>query len=595
MKKLLAVLMTMVMTLSLFGCSSGPSKDELEKALASELTKICKSDSFEEDDTLSETMTKLSTAIKDDKFSSKEILDQIGSGTVTGSGKADFSIKILNMEMGGTCTTNLELKRGKDALSGELDLAVDMNTSMSSESYNDNMKISFYLDFGDLVAYSKGDSSLVKGGWEARPFSISDVKQNIPAPVQLYDTMVDTESFNKFGKLCDEHTEVTDEGDGKHALTTELDWATLYKEYKDNIDKIAEESSNTNVGGISLNQIMDVKKLLENASMTVINKVIFNENNEFRGFDFKLKDLVLSSDKESESGTTIKVNELSFSLDIDDKDVEVVIPESVKEEAKANSSSSYKPNMTAEEIDNSFDEYSGSKKIDFTDESVDVKVGEVEGYEPYTFDEPAVDVYENDERDTGVTVTIEEEPDTGDSADFELSTMDENDDHTFAENEEPEDFIKLSGNTVYMDVDNDGKWYEFDIPADYLSEKDSTDSRYSVTVYEDDNEYLSGATYSTAFGSYDSLEDTERSTSYLKETYAGNGNYDVIELFGATDKPDYAIAYYGNNKDTMYVSIYTHVPGAKYVIETRAFSFKADGGFKYKFEELLNAYRPLLK
>ena len=560
MRKIIALLIVISIMLSIVGCSSEPSKEDLEKALTKEIGKVCDTDSLSDEDTLSQRITKISTAVSENKLSSNDVLSNIGSGTATIEASTDFDIGLL----GATLTGKLQVIGGIQYGNNHT-----VYMSITCGIIDDKLDVSeleAYVDLANNVVYSKSNESDHWEKQDLRSETIKGVAGEIPVNTESLKS-IDKEAFDKFSDFCDKHTEVTDEGDGKYALKTEFSWKDFYEEYKDNIMKTVTDS----VG--SLGSYIDINKMIESTEAAFVNKITFTPDNEVCDYEFKIAELGIGDKQEGSIWVILK--DLLLNINIDDTDITVEIPNDIVE--------------SAEQKQNT---------IDYMYEKFDKGMSEAQA--DVEESKANLDKYyseEDNDADTSIYVAPPTAPETTDDAyvkfeddtDYELGT-DENDDHTFGEFEYPDDYVSINGSSVTMDVDLNDEQVEFKIPNDDINYSESQDYIYSVTAYESDASYFTGADYSMEFGPINSIEAVEEKISYLRDTYGSTAKINVtpVEKNGVTD---YVVTYddqYGGK----YAIIYTHVPGCVNCIRTKAFTYERDGKHKYDFDQLVEKFYP---
>ena len=568
MKKFLATLMVMVLTVCMVGCSSGPSKDELEKALTKELGRICDTDSLSHEDTLSQRITKISTAVSENKLSSNKVLDSIGSGTSNIKVKADFDIGFFGAAIVGTLDVNGKIQYGDNVARMTVGMGI---TSDDTSSFSE---LEAYLDWANNVVYSRSSDA---DHWEKQDLNSANIKEAATSKIPVNTESlpgIDKEAVDKFGAFCDKHTEVTDEGDDKHALKTEFSWKDFYEEYKDQITKAVADSAG------SMGSYIDVDKMLGSNSAAFTNKITFTPDNEVCAYEFKMAEFGVGDKQEGSIWITIK--NFSLNIDIDDTDITVEIPAYVVEGAEQKQNA----------IDYMYEEI--NKGMSEAQADVEESKANLDKY--YNEDDNSEE--DNDagkstyvapptapETTDGSRVKIE------DNTDYELGT-EENDDHTFGEFEEPDDYVRVTANSVVMDVDTNGTNTYFEIPNRGLDDSQAQDGRYTITVYESDSEYFTGADYTMEWSSIDSIEAAESAMNWVKDSYGSASKLKATAIEGSSGAEDYVVTY--ETGSARYVVIYTHVDGCKNCIRTSAFTYERDGKYKYEFEELLEKFKPVI-
>lgn len=566
MKKLLVTIMVMVLTVCMAGCSSGPSKEDLEKALTKEIGKICDTDSLSHEDTLSQRIAKIGTAVSENKLSSNKVLSNIGSGTANIKAKADFDIGFLGAALVGTLDVNGKIQYGNNVA------RMTVGVGITSDENSSFSELEAYIDWANNVTYSRSSDA---DHWEKQDLNSETVKEAAGKIPVSTDGLIDKEAFDKFGAFCDKHTDVTDEGDGKHALKTEFSWKDFYEEYKDKIAKTIADNAG------SMGSYIDVDKMLGNNTAAFTNKITFTPDNEVCAYEFKIAEFG-AGDKQ-EGSIWIIIKNFSLNIDIDDTDITVEVPAYVVESAEQKQNAidymyeeinkgMSEAQADVEESKANLDKYYGeeddnSKEDDSTNESTYVA--------PPTAPETTYDDYR------GI-----------DTRDYELGT-DENDDHTFGELEEPDDYVRVTSNSVVMDVDANGTNTYFEIPNRGLDDSQAQDGRYTITVYESDTEYFTGADYTMEWSSIDSTEAAESALSWVKDLYGNAAKLKVTAIEGNDNVENYVVTY-ETGSGARYAVIYTHVAGCENCIKTSAFTFERDGKYKYDFEELVEKFKPVI-
>ncbi len=358
MKKLLVTIMVMVLTVCMAGCSSGPSKEDLEKALTKELGKIFDTDSLSHEDTLSQRITKISTAVSENKLSSNKVLSSIGSGTANIKAKIDFDIGFLGEALVGVLDVNGKIQYGDSVA------RMTIGAGITSDGTSNFSELEAYIDLVNNIAYARLSDA---DHWEKLDLTSESVKEaagKISVSTNSL-TGIDKEAFDEFGAFCDKHTDVTDEGDGKHALSTEFSWKDYYEENKDKITKAVAD----NVG--FMGSYIDVDKMIGSISAAFTNKITFTPDNEVCAYEFKVAEFGVGDKQEGSIWIIIKI--FSLNIDIDDTDITVEVPayvvESAEQEQNALNYTNVRPTLNLyEAINNGMSEAQANVDPDYSEE-----------------------------------------------------------------------------------------------------------------------------------------------------------------------------------------------------------------------------------